>query len=107
MAKFILGYDGGWREQFGDRAAAIRYAEMIAGRGHVVEVVSRRFGFHSFVTGFPESERDALRARWSWIPDFGGDAGGAVGGGHHHYGSIGGHGGHGGGGGHGGHGGGH
>jgi hypothetical protein len=66
MAKFILGYDGEWREAFDDRDAAIRHAEYIATEGHVVEVVRRRFGFHAFVTCFPESEREALLARWLW-----------------------------------------
>ncbi len=103
VAKFILGYEGKWREGFGDREAAIRHAEQLAEGGVVVEVVRKRFGFHSFVTGFPESEREALRARWSWNP-FSGDGGGRGDGTahHHHYSSIGGHGGHGGGG-HGGH----
>jgi hypothetical protein len=103
MAVFILGYDGEWRERFDDRDAAIRHAEALAVDGTAVEVVSRRFGFHSFVTGFPEPERDALRARWSWLPSFGDGGGGwGDGGAHHHYGSIGGHGGGHGGGGHGG-----
>jgi hypothetical protein len=66
VAKFILGYDGEWREEWGDREAAIRHAEMLAEEGHVVEVVRRRLGFYSFVTCFPESEREALRARWLW-----------------------------------------
>jgi hypothetical protein len=63
---------------------------MVAETGVVIEVVRRRFGFHSFFTAFPESEREALAARWK-LPffGFGGDgASGNVGGGH------GGHGGH-------------
>ncbi len=106
MAKYILGYDGAWQERFDDRGAAIRHAEMISAGGLVVEVVRKRFGLHSFVTAFPESERVALRARWHWVPSFGDGGGDGSGGGHHHYGSIGGHGGGGGGGhggGHGGH----
>ena len=30
----------------------------------MVEVVRRRFRLYKFVTGFPESEREALAARW-------------------------------------------
>lgn len=106
MALYILGYDGKWQDRFDDREAAIRHAEEIAETGEVVEVVRRRFGVHSFVTAYPESERDALRDRWKVVPWFGDNSGG--GSDHHHqYNSIhgggGGHGGGHGGGGHGGH----
>jgi hypothetical protein len=105
MAHYKLGYDGKWQERFDDRETAIRRAEEVASTGEVVEVVTRRFGFHSFLTAFPESEREALRARWKVVPWIG-DSPGANAGHHHHYGSIhGGGGGHGGS--HGGHGGGH
>ena len=73
----------------------------------MVEVVRRRFGFHKFLTGFPESECEALEHRWktAWVPWAAGDG---VGGGGNDYGSAyGGHGGHGSHGGGGGHGGGH
>lgn len=104
MAKYIVGFDGKWQERFDDPDEAIEWAEEVAGTGRTVEVVVRRFGFHSFLTGFPESERDALAARWK-IPwsSGGGFAGGD--GAPHHYPSVFGHGGGHGGGGHGGHGG--
>ena len=111
MATYIVGFDGKWQERFDDLGEATGWAEEVAATGRVVEVVVRRFGFHKFVTGFPESEREALAARWKlpWLSSgifFGGD--GAAGHhGHHHYGSaFGGHGGGGHGGHHGGHGGG-
>lgn len=100
VAKFILGYGGKWQEEFDDREAAIARAEAVAVDGVTVEVVKKRFGLHSFATGFPESERKALKARWRTLPW--GDGGAGYGGGHGgHHSSIGGHGGHGGG--HGGH----
>lgn len=104
MASYILGYGGKWQERFDDPDAAVRVAETVAETGVVVEVVRRRFGFHSFFTAFPESEREALHARWKLQFGFGGDGGsGNVGHHHHHaYNSIGAHGGFGGGGHHGG-----
>jgi hypothetical protein len=107
MPTYILGYGGKWQERFDDPDAAVRVAETVAEAGVVVEVVRRRFGFHSFFTAFPESEREALQARWK-LPFFGfggegGSGSGSVGHHHHHaYNSIGAHGGH-----HGGFGGGH
>lgn len=109
MARFILGYESDWQEKYDDEAEAIDRAEEVATYGHTVEVVRRRFGFHSFVTGFPESEREALKARWRTLPLWFDNASGSHGDArHHHYNSIGHHGSHGGGfgGGHG-HGGGH
>jgi hypothetical protein len=111
MAIYIVGFDGKWQERFDEPEEAISWAREVAATGRVVEVVRRRFGLHSFLTGFPDSEREALAARWKWgwfgIGGGGGDAGGSAGAHHHHYGSAGGgYGGHGGGG-HGGHGGGH
>ncbi len=105
MTRYILGYLGEWQEKFDDKSAAIERAEEVAESGFTVEVVRRRFGLHSFVTGFPESERKALRARWRAIPIGSGDGGGGGAGNghaHHHYNSIGSHGGGAGGGGHGG-----
>jgi hypothetical protein len=108
MARYILGYESDWKEKYDDEAEAIERAEEVATYGHTVEVVRRRFGFHSFVTGFPESEREALKARWRTLPLWFGNSSGSHGDAHHHYNSIAHHGGHGGGfgGGHG-HGGGH
>jgi hypothetical protein len=108
MTTFIVGFDGKWQEKFEDRDDAIQWAREVATTGRTVEVISRRFGFCKFLTAFPESERDALAARWKRPPLtlFGDGTGGGIGdagGGHHHYGHA--HGGHGGGGGHGGHGG--
>ncbi|HET7121710.1 MAG TPA: hypothetical protein VFI17_10765 [Solirubrobacterales bacterium] len=98
MATYIVGFDGKWQESFDDLTEATGWAEEVAETGRVVEVVSRRFGFHKFVTGFPLSEREALRARWAmpWLGGSmvfgdGGTYGSACGGG-------GGGGGHGGGG---------
>ena len=103
MARYKLSYAGEWREIFDDPQAAIARAREVAADGHTVEVVRRRFGFHSFFTAFPETERDSLRARWRLIPpgsDGGSDGGGGSGGHHHNW--VGGHGGGHGGGGHGG-----
>jgi hypothetical protein len=64
MAIFRVGFDGKWQEKFDDRNEAITWAREVAATGRTVEVVKRRFGFHSFLAGFPESEKDELRARW-------------------------------------------
>ena len=107
MATFIVGFDGKWQEKFEDEDDAVTWAREVAATGRTVEVVKRRFGFCKFLTGFPESEREALMARWKRPPIalFGDN--GAYGSAGHSYGHA--HGGHGGGGhgGHGGHGGGH
>lgn len=106
MARYTLGFDNRWQESFDDLEKATAWAEEVAATGRTVEVISRRFGFARFVTAFPESEREALRARWERSGLFSGGglfAGGDAGDGHHHhYGhAVGGHGGgHGGGGGH-------
>jgi hypothetical protein len=51
----------------------------VAATGRTVEVIKRRLGFYSFLTGFPESEVKALRARWRRPADlFIGAAGGGV-----------------------------
>jgi hypothetical protein len=63
MARYELGYGGLWRERFDDGEAAIRRAEELAETGEVVEVARRFLGLHAFVTAFPESEREALKAR--------------------------------------------
>ena len=97
MARYILGYESDWQEKYDDEAEAIERAEEVATYGHTVEVVRRRFGFHSFVTGFPESEREALKARWRTLPYWFDNSSGSHGDAHHHYNSIGHHGGHGGG----------
>jgi hypothetical protein len=55
MATFIVGFDGKWQEKFSDKAEAIAWAEEVAATGRTVEVLRRRFGFYSFVTGFPET----------------------------------------------------
>jgi hypothetical protein len=68
MTRYILGYESDWQETYDDEAEAIERAEEVATYGHTVEVVRRRFGFHSFVTGFPESEREALKARCARSP---------------------------------------
>ncbi|HWA54198.1 MAG TPA: hypothetical protein VG816_08505 [Solirubrobacterales bacterium] len=103
MATFIVGFDGKWQEKFDDEDEAIAWAREVAETGRTVEVVRRRFGFCKFLTGFTESEREALEARWRRLPLalFGDN--GTYGSAGHHYGHA--HGGHGGG--HGGHGGGH
>jgi hypothetical protein len=97
MARYILGYESNWQEKYDDEAEAIERAEEVATYGHTVEVVRRRFGFHSFVIGFPESEREALKARWRTLPSWFDNSSGSHGDAHHHYNSIGHHGGHGGG----------
>jgi hypothetical protein len=62
---------------------------------HTVEVVRRRFGFHSFVTGFPEPEHEALKARWRTLPLWFDNSSGSHGDAPHQYNSIAHHGGHG------------
>ncbi len=91
MDSYVLGYGGRWRETFDDPDAAVRAAEAMAEAGLVVEVVRKRFGFHSFFTAFPESEREALRARWRVLSVWGlGGTGGSISHHHHHaYNSIG------------------
>jgi hypothetical protein len=64
MASFIVGFDSRWQGKFDDRDEAIAWAREVAATGRTVEVVKRRFGFCSFLAGFPESEKDKLRARW-------------------------------------------
>ena len=64
MTAFIVGFDGKWQEKFGDQGEAIDWAREVAATGRSVEVIRRRFGFCSFLTAFPDSERDALEARW-------------------------------------------
>lgn len=104
MATYLVGFDGEWQERFRDRDEAIEWGREVAATGRTVEVVVRRFGFCSFLTAFPESERAALQSRWRRPIGLFADAGGGIGA-DHHYGHA--HGGHGGGdgGGHGGHGG--
>jgi hypothetical protein len=63
MARYEIGYGGVWRERFDDGEAAIRRAEELAESGEVVEVARRFLGLHAFVTAFPESERESLKAR--------------------------------------------
>jgi hypothetical protein len=109
MARYTVGFDNRWQETFDDLDEATAWAREVAATGRTVEVIGRRLGlFAYFITGFPESEREKLEARWSRPGLFGtglfaaSDAGGAS----HHYGhALGGHGGGGHGGGHGGHGG--
>jgi len=105
MARYIVGFDGKWHESFADAEEAICWAEEVAATGRVVEVAVRRFGFHRFLTGFPESEREALAARWKTPGLRDGIFGGGSDAPHHHYPPVVGHGGGHGGGGHGGHGG--
>ncbi len=100
VTTYVVGFDGKWQETFDDREDAIEWAEEVAATGRVVEVVVRRFGFHRFVTAFPESEREALAARWKLPALSGGFFADGSSSGHQHYGSV--HGGHVGGGGHGG-----
>jgi hypothetical protein len=64
MATFTVGFDNKWQETFDNEGDAVAWAQEVAGTGRTVEVMKRRFGFCSFLTGFPESERAALRARW-------------------------------------------
>lgn len=103
MARYIVGFDGKWHESFDEAGEAIRWAEEVAATGRTVEVAVRRFGFHRFLTGFPESEREALAARWKMPGLMDGILGGGSGAHHHHYPPVFGHGGGHGGGGHGGH----
>lgn len=63
MARYDLGYGGMWREHFADGEAAILRAEELAEVGETVEVARRFLGLHAFVTAFPESERESLKAR--------------------------------------------
>jgi hypothetical protein len=62
MTTFIVGFDGKWQEKFDNRDDAVAWAEEVAATGRTVEVVRRRLGFCKFLTGFPESEREALKA---------------------------------------------
>jgi hypothetical protein len=64
MTRFIVGFDGKWQEKFDFKDEAIEWAREVAATGRTVEVITRRFGFCSFLTGFPDSERAALKARW-------------------------------------------
>lgn len=103
MARYTVGFDNRWQESFDDLDEATAWAREVAETGRTVEVIARRFGFARFVTAFPESEREAIRARWKRPGLFGGFVGGdSAAAAHHHYGHVmGGHGGgHGGGGGH-------
>jgi hypothetical protein len=63
MGSFIVGFDGKWQEKFDDLDEAVTWAEEVAATGRTVEVIRRRFGVHKFVTGFPQSEREALEGR--------------------------------------------
>jgi hypothetical protein len=74
MATFIVGFDGKWQEKFRDQQEAVTWAEEVAETGRTVEVVRRRFGVYRFVTGFPESERVALKANRG-VPYLGGSGG--------------------------------
>jgi hypothetical protein len=74
MALYVVGFDGKWQERFRDRDEALSWAEEVAATGRVVEVVQRQFFMYRFVTGFPESEREALHARWKWASMFPGSA---------------------------------
>jgi hypothetical protein len=74
MATFFVGFDGKWREKFSDKDEAIAWAEEVAATGRTVEVLRRRFGFYSFVTGFPEDKREALAAHRK-VPYLGDGAG--------------------------------
>jgi hypothetical protein len=70
MAKYEVGFDGGWQEEFNDRDEAIQWAKEVAETGRVVDVVlKRRLLPRQFVTAFPESERAAREAAWSvqWV----------------------------------------
>ena len=71
-AKEVLG--GYWLIDVGSREEAIGWAEEVAGTGRTVEVVRRRLGVYRFVTGFPESEREALRTHRG-VPYIGGGGG--------------------------------
>jgi hypothetical protein len=64
MTIFRVGFDGKWQEKFEDKEEAIAWAQEVAATGRTVEVVKRRFGFHSFLAGFPESQKEKLRSRW-------------------------------------------
>lgn len=71
MAKYEVGFDGGWQETFDDRDLAIQWAQEVAETGRTVDVVlkHRFLPFRTFVTAFPESEQAARKAAWSspWI----------------------------------------
>lgn len=111
MARYTVGFDNRWQESFDDLDEATGWAREVAATGRTVEVIGRRFGlFAYFITAFPESEREALKARWKRPGLFDGGlfaGSGEPDGGHHHYGHAFGGDGGGHGGGHGGHGGGH
>jgi hypothetical protein len=64
MARYTVGFDGRWQESFDDLDEASTWAQEVATTGRTVEVIGRRFGFARFITAFPESEREALAARW-------------------------------------------
>lgn len=76
MPTFLVGFDGRWQERFNDEGEAVAWAEEVGATGRTVEVVKRRFGLYKFVTGFPESQREALSVRRK-VPYVGG--GGAYG----------------------------
>jgi hypothetical protein len=64
MAIYLVGFDGKWQGEFDTETEAVAWAYEVAESGRVVEVVRRRFRIYKFITGFPESERDALEGRW-------------------------------------------
>jgi len=64
MAVYLVGFDGEWQGEFDTETEAVAWAYEVAETGRVVEVVRRRFRLYEFITGFPESEREALEARW-------------------------------------------
>jgi len=64
MAPYQVGFDNRWQASFDNLDDAVAWAQEVADTGRTVEVIQRRFGFFaSFVTAFPEAEREALRTR--------------------------------------------
>jgi len=66
MARYEVGFDGKWQEQFGTLSEACEWAQEVANTDRVVDVVlKRRLLPRRFVTAFPESERAAREAAWA------------------------------------------
>jgi hypothetical protein len=70
VARYEVGFDGRWQEEFDDCDEAMEWAKEVAATGRVVDVVRRRrFLPRKFVTAFPESQLAARKAAWS-VPTY-------------------------------------
>jgi hypothetical protein len=74
MARYQVGFDNKWQASFDNLDDAVAWAREVADTGRTAEVIRRRFGFFAtFVTAFPETEREAVKARWKRLEPGGTD----------------------------------